>query len=395
MIRLAAFCLALTLGSAAPAAPSGERSLQGAFKETVDEYRHALRSEGAVGSSVYLVHRGRVIAKDHFGHADLASKRAVDENTIYHWASITKTFTGIALMQLRDRGLVSLDDPVTKYIPELRAVHNTHGSMDSITLRQLMSHSAGFRRSTWPWGGDLEWHPHEPKNWQQLVAMMPYTEIEFAPGSKYSYSNLGLTLVGRVVEIVSGDDIEVYIDKNILKPLGMTRSYFDLTPWHLRKFRSNNYRVANGVAQARGPEFDTGVTVGNGGLNAPVSDMVRYVNFLTGSGDKGVYEEVLSRATLDEMWKPLFPAEAQEEPEITKSMGLAFFTFHVASGPGAPANYVNHSGSQLSYRSFIFLDPRSQSAAIMAANSSVATGSNTSAQKLRNAFFRKIFPVLK
>jgi CubicO group peptidase (beta-lactamase class C family) len=208
MIRMIALCLFISLSSAASAAPSGQRSVQGAWKETVDDYHAALRSEGAVGSSVYLVHRGRIVQKDHFGHADLASKRPVDDNTIYHWASITNTFTGIALMQLRDRGLVSLDDPVTKYIPELRAVHNVHGSMDAITLRQLMSHSAGFRRGTWPWGGQLDWHPHEPKSWQQLVAMMPYTEIEFAPGSKYSYSNLGITLVGRVVEIVSGDDID-------------------------------------------------------------------------------------------------------------------------------------------------------------------------------------------
>ena len=80
-----------------------------------------------------------------YGLADAERNRPVDEETIYHWASITKTLTGIAIMQLRDRGLLSLDDPVIKYVPELRAAHNPYGDMSEITIRQLMSHSAGFR----------------------------------------------------------------------------------------------------------------------------------------------------------------------------------------------------------------------------------------------------------
>lgn len=133
--------------------------------------------------------------------------------------------------------------------------------------------------------------------------------------------------MGRIVETVSGDDIEVHVDKNILKPLGMTRSYFDLTPWHLRKFRANNYRVTNGARQEMGPELDTGVTNGNGGLNGPISDMVRYVAFLTGSGNSEVDDDILKRSTLEEMWRPQLPAESLDEPGITKSVGLAFFIY--------------------------------------------------------------------
>ena len=159
-----------------------------------------------------------------YGFADLEARRPVDADTIFHWASITKTFTGIAIMQLRDRGLLSLDDPIVKYLPELRQVHNPYGPMDAITLRMLMSHSAGFRMSTWPWGGDQAWHPFEPPGWAQVAAMLPYTKIEFPPGSKYSYSNPGIIFLGRVIELLTGDDYEVYVDKNILKPLGMYRT---------------------------------------------------------------------------------------------------------------------------------------------------------------------------
>ena len=90
------------------------------------------------------------------------AKTPTTDDTIYHWASITKTFTGIAIMQLRDRGLLSLDDPVVKYVPELRAGHNPFGDISQVKIRHLMSHSAGFRAATWPWGGDQPWHPFEP-----------------------------------------------------------------------------------------------------------------------------------------------------------------------------------------------------------------------------------------
>src|ERR1051325_452389 len=103
--------------------------------------------------------------------------------------SIAKTLTGVAIMQLRDRGHFSLDDPAVKYVPELRQVHNPYGDISQVTIRHLMTHSAGFRAGTRPWGGDQPWHPFEPTRWEQVVAMMPYTEILFPPGMKYSYSN--------------------------------------------------------------------------------------------------------------------------------------------------------------------------------------------------------------
>ena len=143
-----------------------------------------------------VVRDGAVVHKAFEGYQDLATKRAVDENTIYHWASITKTLTGVAIMQLRDRGLLSLDDPAVKYVPELRQVHDPFGDISDVTIRQLMTHSAGFRAGTWPWGGDRPWHPFEPTRWEQVVAMFPYTELLFKPGTKYSYSNPGSSFSG-------------------------------------------------------------------------------------------------------------------------------------------------------------------------------------------------------
>jgi CubicO group peptidase (beta-lactamase class C family) len=239
----------------------------------VADHRKAAAEAGIVGASIAFVRDGEVVAADYYGLADLETRRPVDEQTIYHWASITKTFTGVAIMQLRERGLLRLDDPVVRHVPELRDVYNPFGPMEGVTLRHLLSHSAGFRSGTWPWGGDEPWHPHEPTEWSQLVAMIPYTRINFAPGSRYTYSNPGIVFLGRTLEKVTGDVYEAYIDKNIFRLLDMRRSYFDGTPWHLLPYRSNNYQVVAGLPVANGLDFNTGITVSNGGLYAPVGDL--------------------------------------------------------------------------------------------------------------------------
>ena len=333
-----------------------------AWAPVAEEFHAALAREGVVGGALWFLKGDSVLAREFHGLADQESGRKVDANTIFHWASITKTFTAIGIMQLRDRGRLSLDDPIVKYAPELMAVHNRFGPMEAITIRQLLSHSAGFRNPTWPWGGDKPWHPYEPTEWSQLVAMMPYTEILFPPGSKYSYSNPGLIFLGRVIEKLSGDDYEVYIDKNILKPLGMTRSYYDITPYHLLAERSNNYEVTDGKRVTNGLDFDTGITTSNGGLNAPIADMVKYFAFLLGKGPGAAGPlPVLKRASLEELWQPVLTASDPEA--MGDSIALSFFVKHQG-----PFRLIGHTGSQRGFRAFFYLELGSGSAVIAATN---------------------------
>src|SRR5438309_4901983 len=232
-----------------------------------DGYRRLVERAGIAGSSLMLMRDGRILVRQNEGYQDLDRKIPVDDHTIFHWASITKTFTGVAIMQLRDRGLLALDDPAIKYVPELREVHNPYGDISQATIRHLMTHSAGFRAATWPWGGDQPWHPFEPTRWEQVVAMFPYTELMFRPGTKYSYSNPGVIFLGRIIQLLSGDDYEVYIAKNIFMPLGMTRSFFDRAPYHLVGHRSHSYTRSDEGLKEQRFDFDTGITVSNGGLN--------------------------------------------------------------------------------------------------------------------------------
>ena len=181
---------------------SGKSGKEKAFSDFKVFYRNLLTKHGIIGSSIAVVHENKVIHEDFFGLARLEEQKKVGKDTIYHWASITKTLCGIAIMQLRDRGLLSLDDPVVRYLPELKSVYNPYGDMKDITIRHLMTHSAGFRAPTWPWKSE-PWHPHEPLHWEQLAAMFPYTEILFTPGSRFFMSNPGIVFLGRIIEVIT------------------------------------------------------------------------------------------------------------------------------------------------------------------------------------------------
>src|SRR6266704_2972089 len=242
-----------------------------AFVRTFDAFA---AGDSVVGGSVLVLRDGRVLAHHEYGFADRALGQRVDERTIFHWASITKTLTAVAVMQLRDRGRPSLDDRVTRYLPELAQVHDSFGAIGDITLRMLLSHSAGFQDPTWPYKAGKPWEPFEPARWEQLVAMMPYQEILFRPGTRYGYSNPAFIYLARIIEQLSGDPYQSYIYKNIWTPLGMTRSYFGATPYHLAAARANDYTLLRDSAGrvslvAHGRDFDPGITIPNGGWNAP------------------------------------------------------------------------------------------------------------------------------
>jgi CubicO group peptidase (beta-lactamase class C family) len=332
------------------------------------DHRQRLRAAGIVGSGAMFVRDGVIIGTVFDGYQDQATKRPVDRDTIYHWGSITKMFTGVGILQLRDRGRLTLDDPIVKYLPELREVHNPYGDMSQVTIRHLMSHSAGFRAATWPWGGDKPWHPLEPTRWDQIVAMLPYTELLFKPGTRYSYSNPGVIFLGRVIELLSGDDYETYIAKNIFMPLGMTRSFFDRAPYHLLANRSHSYDRRDSTVTEQPFDFDTGITVSNGGLNAPLGDMAMWLAFLIGDPLPGprrtLYDGVLARASLDQMFTPLIPARDGEggSGEDVRT-GLSCF---VERHQGV--ELVGHSGDQNGFISHLYLHRPSASGYVASFN---------------------------
>jgi CubicO group peptidase (beta-lactamase class C family) len=379
MTRRLGLWLFLALSLTASPAAAGERAWRSALAKFRQLHRAEVERAQIAGSSFYVVRDGRTVAADHLGLQDAEPGVPVDARTIYHWASITKTMTGIAIMQLRDRGLLTLDDPIVRHVPELAKVHNPFGDTHAITIRQLMSHGAGFGAGTWRWR-DRDWQPFEPATWDQLVAMLPYTEVQFRPGSRFSYSNPGIVYLGQVIERLSGEDFEVYIDKNILRPLGMHASYFDRTPPHLLRHRAHSYYIRDGKRVAAPFDVDTGVTVSNGGLNAPLPDMAKYLAFLLGDPQRRAdYDLVLKRASLEEMWRPQIAAGedfTQGRMAETTQSGLSFFVDQVEG-----VRVVGHNGDQNGFRAYLSLCPDQRMGSLLAFNTETRGVENAPANR--------------
>ena len=353
------------------AAPHSARAQSG-WPEFTRAFQSYVDSDKVVGASVVFVRDGRAVRRYDTGMQDKAANVRVDSLTIFHWGSITKSLTAISIMQLRDRGKLSLDDKIVKWVPELRAMHDPYGMMDSITIRMLLSHTAGFQNGTWPYSKGRPWEPFEPTTWNQLVAMMPYQQLEFRPGSRYGYSNPGFIYLARVIEQISGDPWEDYVQKNIFAPLELRWSYFRSTPYYLASHRSHNYYVERDSAGRErltdnGADFDPGITSPNGAWNAPVGDLVKYVAFFTNAMLPGMtrdrYDVVLSRASLDEMWKPGKPMSQGYESSANEWIGLGFFVLDRGG-----TRIVGHTGSQAGFRSFYFFNPVNKTGVIAVFN---------------------------
>lgn len=330
-----------------------------------NDFDAALTRHGIIGGAFALVHGNDKPIEFFHGEARQDTHQPINAATAYNWASITKTVTAIAILQLRDRGLLSLDDPAVRYVPELRQVHDAYGSIDEITIRHLLTHTAGFRNPTWPWDCDdsanCDWQPFEPTKWSQVASMLPYTHVAFKPGSQWSYSNPGYVFLGQIIERLTGDDFEVYITKNILMPLGMTQSYFDRAPYFLEPNVSASYLRGGSKLTPQPFNFDTGTTTSNSGLKAPITDMEKYARFLIGDSANKLYDVILKRSSLEEAWAGILPAiQAGEAPTAYTSgpngaqprMGLGFFILNTGGH-----RYIYHDGDQGGFSSELLIDP--------------------------------------
>jgi CubicO group peptidase (beta-lactamase class C family) len=365
-------CVALMAVSLLSSASAYDVSAPAQEEIFAQRFRAILSHHGIVGGGIGIVHAQAPATELFFGEARKSTHQTVDSETSYNWASITKAMTAIAILQLRDRGKLSLDDPAVRYVPELRKVHDEFGAIDAITIRDLLTHSAGFRNPTWPWDCDdasnCDWQPFEPTRWAQIDAMLPYTHIAFRPGSQWSYSNPGYVFLGQIIERITGDDFEVYLDKNILKPLGMSSSYFDRSPYFLEPHVSASYLRAGDKLTEQPFNFDTGITTANSGLKAPIPDMEKYLRFLIGDKENARYDIVLKRSSLEEAWTGTLTAvepgkAATPYTQDAPKMGLGFFVLN-RNGH----RYVFHDGDQGGFSSELLLDPDRHTGSILVVN---------------------------
>jgi len=177
-----------------------------------------------IGASVGIIYDQDLIWDYGFGYSDLLTESTTDQNTIYRIASITKTFTAAAIFQLRDKGSISIDDPLTKYIPEFDTVNADSRSIKQVTLRRLLCHHSGLMAEA-P-ASEPYWSTQKIPSVQQIIENMASVKIVVREDTAFKYSNLGFALLGEVIARVTGNRYEDYVTTEILNPLEMTSTTF-------------------------------------------------------------------------------------------------------------------------------------------------------------------------
>lgn len=261
------------------------------------EARMAYR--GLPGLSAGVVYDQQLVWSRGFGWADVEAEHPAAADTIYRIASITKTFTAVAVLQLRDEGRLQLDDPVEKHLPYFR-LKNPHKDTPEITIRHLLTHSAGLpREGDFPYWSEGEEFP----DWEQVVAHLPEQELPIPPGSDWKYSNLGLALAGEVVAAVSGRTWASYVEEQILKPLGLESTFAATAPAdHPRLARGYRRRLPDN-SRSPGRYYDTGGIAPAANMASTVEDLAQWIMLQFRRGPrKG--RQVLKGSTLAEMHRP-------------------------------------------------------------------------------------------
>lgn len=310
--------------------------------------------EGIPGMSVAVVHDQQLLWSRGFGLADRERGRAAAPDTVYSICSISKLFTSIAVMQLRDAGKLRLDDPVAWHLPWF-AVKQMHPESDPITIESLLTHSAGLQEDpSFPyWTGDFVFPTRE-----QIVQRLPLEETLYPAQRHFEYSNLGLILVGEIVSQVSGSTYDAYVRQRILQPLGLHSTSSDM-PQALRGGRLAKGYAARDRHGARAPVrfFQARGVAPAAGFASTVEDLARFAAWQFRLVRKGG-REVLAAKTLREMQRVHFTDSAWS---VTRGLG-----FRIWRDSGR--TFVGHSGDCPGFRSALLLQPEDRIAVVFMAN---------------------------
>lgn len=253
--------------------PTRVQRLTAAMPE-IDRLFQAYATEKKIPGMVWgVVIDDRLTHVGTFGVRDRASGARIDADTAFRIASMTKSFTALAVLKLRDQGKLSLEDPVSRWIPAFARMERPTADTPPLTLRQLLSHSAGFPEDN-PWG-DQQLAATDAMMDAWLAAGIPFST---APGTRYEYSNYAFGLLGRVVTMASGRPYEQFVREEILAPLQMNGTTFEFTDVPTAR-RAVGYRLEPAGTFSEEPPLPHGVFGAMGGLLTTANDMGRYVAF--------------------------------------------------------------------------------------------------------------------
>ena len=274
---LAACLLSTPLGLAQGPSPLHDR-ISKKMQEFVDQKEIA-------GAVTIVASRDAILDTSVVGQSSIEDAKPMQADSIFWIASMTKPITGVAVMMLEEENKLSLDAPVANYLPEFRELKDADGQSVRVTLKQLLTHSAGLSELK----ADEQAALKTLGELTQLVAKKP---VQFPAGSKWQYSQTGINTAARVVEVVSGQSFPEFIQQRIFAPLGMRDTTFYLTKEQLPRLATSYRRTDDGQLQPaaimlladRSPTSTDRLPLANGGLFSTASDYVKFGQMLLAGG---------------------------------------------------------------------------------------------------------------
>ncbi len=304
------------------------------------------------GVAVGIVDDQKLVWAQGFGYSDLDKKTAMTPETLCRIASITKTFTATAIMQLRDQNKLRLDDPVVKHLSWFK-VRNRFSAEPVITVENLLTHTSGLPgEAAFPY-----WTDHRFPTRSQLMETLPNQEMLREPWAKYHYSNLGLALAGEVVSAAAKESYEQYINKNILQPLTMNSTSVVLPDGHRSRLAVSYDRLLPDGTRKRidFPECNALIPAAN--ITSCVVDLAKYISFHLRYADLSA-DAVLKGPTLREMQRIHWL-----NPDWSSGWGLGF-----GIRKRGDRTMVGHGGWVAGYKSQITFCPAEKIGVIVLMN---------------------------
>jgi len=285
----AAAIAALPLFSTAVADTAGQQSPRGDGQTAISAISERLRSfidnREIAGAVTLVATPERIVHLDAIGKADIASERPMHSDSIFWIASMTKPITGAAVLMLQDEGKLSVDDPVAKYLPKFQGLKTAGGKEGHLLIRHLLTHTSGM--------GEVP--PGRASGIKNLAGLIPLhltSPLAFEPGTKWVYCQSGINTAARIVEVVSGESFDRFLDKRFFGPLGMKDTTFYLTETQLPRLVTAYERTDKGELVARqnfilhgkAPTSRDRFPAANGGLFSTAPDYARFCQMVLNGG---------------------------------------------------------------------------------------------------------------
>src|SRR5438552_6505854 len=300
------------------------------------------------GFAIGVVRNGKLIFAKGFGVAKLGVNTPITSKSLFHMASVTKTFVATTVMQLVEKGKIDLDAPLIRYLPYFRLNDERY---HAITIRQMLSHTSGTPDTV-----NYNWDKpeYDAGALERFVRSIADQKLVFAPGEKFAYSNTAYEILGDVIAKVSGESFEDYVQHNILTPLGMKDSTLLVREANPQLLTSPHVMENNKVVVSKIFPYNR-AHAPSSTLYSSIEDMSRWAIANLNHGELDG-QRILKRETIDSMWRPVVDAFNLKE-------GISWFTTEKQGH-----RLVLHSGGDVGFESLVMLAPDDALAVVAMSN---------------------------